>query len=245
MQKLELTLPTAAENLALDEALLAACEAGEITDGVLRLWEPARHFVVLGRSSDPEVEVNLAACCQKRIPVLRRASGGGTIVAGPGCLMVAVVLSYAKYPELRSIDCAHCFVLQRIRDCLTLLVPGIQVVGTSDLAVGTSESQLQKFSGNALRAKRTHLLYHGTLLYDFDLDQLTQLLAAPTREPDYRACRHHREFVTNLPLSCAQLVAALTTGWQATESLANWPEERTQKIRQEKYANDPKWVITN
>ena len=26
-----------------------------------------------------------------------------------------------------------------------------------------------KFSGNSLRVRRTHLLYHGTLLYDFSL----------------------------------------------------------------------------
>lgn len=243
MQKLALTLPTAAENLALDEALLDACAAGEMADGVLRLWEPAQYFVVLGRSSDPEVEVNLTACQHERIPVLRRASGGGTILAGPGCLMYAVVMSYAEYPELRAIDRAHQFVRERLAHCLTPIVPSIQLVGTSDLAIRKGDESLHKVSGNALRAKRTHLLYHGTLLYDFDLDRLAQLLATPTREPDYRFGRQHREFVTNMSLSREQLVTALTAGWQATESLTHWPQERTQEIARLKYLEDAKWIL--
>ncbi|QEG33278.1 lipoate--protein ligase family protein [Bythopirellula goksoeyrii] len=243
MLKLELTLPTAAENIALDEALLDACAAGEIDRGVLRIWEPDRYFVVLGRSSRPEVEVNLEACRREGVPVLRRASGGGTILAGPGCLMYAVVLSYRDYPELRAIDRAHQFARQRLVDSLSQWMPTARTAGTSDLAIETVEKSLQKFSGNALRAKRTHLVYHGTLLYDFDLDRLAQLLATPTREPEYREGREHTDFVANLPLSHVQLITALTTGWQATELLTEWPQERTQAIVCEKYRDDPKWAI--
>ena len=243
MQQLELTLPTAGENVALDEALLEANEVGEISGGVLRIWEPAEHLVVLGRSSRHEVEVRLEACRRESVPVLRRASGGGTIVAGPGCLMYAVVLSYREHPELRAIDRAHAFVRHRLVDSLAPLVSGIRAVGTSDLAMQTGDSSLRKFSGNSLRAKRTHLLYHGTLLYDFNLDLLAQLLATPTREPEYRESRRHSEFVTNLPLSRNQLVTALTTGWQATESLTAWPQDRTAKIVSEKYIDDPTWTV--
>ncbi len=243
MQKLELTLPNAAENLALDEALLDGCAAGEIACGVFRLWEPDHYFVVLGRSSRPELEVNLDACRQQSIPVLRRTSGGGTILAGPGCLMYAVVLGFHKYPELRAIDRAHQFVRQRLAESLAPLVPGIHTVGTSDLAIDTGDQSLQKISGNSLRAKRTHLVYHGTLLYDFDLARITQFLATPTREPTYRDGRSHREFVANLPVSREQVVTALLTGWQVRGSLAAWPEERTKEIVRKKYIDDPKWII--
>lgn len=243
MQLLNLTLPLPAENLALDEALLDACAAGDITDSVLRLWEPDNYFVVLGRSSDPSVEVNLAACRAQKISVLRRASGGGTILAGPGCLMVAVVLGYDKHPELKSIPRAHQFVLNRIAASLAHLVPSITLAGTSDLAFSSNSNPLQKFSGNALRAKRTHFLYHGTLLYDFDLDRVDQLLAQQTREPIYRSSRVHREFIANLPASRKQLVTALTKSWQANEQLIDWPKEQIQNIVKEKYTDDSKWII--
>ncbi|MDZ4659870.1 MAG: lipoate--protein ligase family protein [Bythopirellula sp.] len=243
MWKLDLTLPLPAENLALDEALLDACAAGEITGGVLRLWEPDNYFVVLGRSSDPSVEVNLTACRALNIPVLRRASGGGTILAGPGCLMYAVVLSYADQPELKSIPRAHQFVLNRIATSLASLVPGITLAGISDLAFSSSNNQLQKFSGNALRAKRTHFLYHGTLLHDFDLDRVGQLLAQATREPNYRNARTHGEFIANLPASREQLVNLLTSAWNANANLVFWPQDRMAQIVKQKYVRDSTWII--
>lgn len=260
MHLLDLTLPLPEENVALDEALLDACEAHQITGGVLRLWEPDDYFAVLGRSSHPAIEVNLAACRAHKIPVLRRASGGGTVLAGPGCLMYAVVLSYADHADARDISAAHRLVLTRNADALLPLVPGInlataknapplypgeglgeghqkhrhntspiQLAGTSDLAFSTA-SGLQKFSGNALRCKRDHFLYHGTLLYDFDLERVSELLAQQTREPAYRAGRPHQAFIANLPATREQLVDALTHAWNATEPLSVWPEERMRKL---------------
>lgn len=243
MQLLELTLPSPAENLALDEALLEACERGEIQDEVLRLWEPDHFFVVLGRSSDPSVEVRLATCRTERIPVLRRVSGGGTVVAGRGCLMYAVVLERGRETDLQGIDAVHRFVLTRIAECLAPYVAGVSMLGTSDLALLGDRLAPQKFSGNALRIKRSHLLYHGTILYDFNLQLLPRLLAAPTRAPKYRDDRGHDEFVTNLPLSRERIAAALAAGWNARDRLSDWPRERTAAIVLEKYTVDPRWVV--
>src|SRR5438309_745877 len=111
MQILDLTLSTPAENLALDEALLEWAEEKKPDAEFLRLWESPRPMVVVGRSSRVAKEVNESACCERRIPILRRSSGGAAVVAGPGCLMYALVLSYNTRPELRDISRAHAFVL--------------------------------------------------------------------------------------------------------------------------------------
>jgi lipoate-protein ligase A len=240
---LDLTLPLPAENLALDEALLESCEAGEIAGGVLRVWEPQEYFVVLGRSSDPTVEVNLTACRREQIPILRRASGGGTILTGPGCLMYALVVEFCDHPELKSIPRAHQFVLNRIARSLAPLVPGVTIAGTSDSAFPGDGDSLQKFSGNALRMKRNALLYHGTLLYDFNLERVGQLLASQTREPHYRNRRSHDDFIANLPITRTQLIAALTAGWQATDKLKLWPQQRMREIVKEKYVDNSQWSI--
>src|SRR4051812_3344634 len=114
MQPFDLTLPTPAENLAFDEAMLEWAEK-KVPDGeFLRLWESPTPMVVVGRSSRIEKEVNEAFCRQEGIPVLRRSSGGAAIVTGPGCLMYAIVLSYAKRPELRDITRAHAFILNQL-----------------------------------------------------------------------------------------------------------------------------------
>lgn len=244
MRHLQLTLDTLAENLALDEALLDACEAGELPPPLLRLWEADDYGVVLGRSSQAEVEVDLDACRRDGVPVLRRSSGGGTIVTGPGCMMYAVVLSFADHPQIQQIDAAHEFVLTKIATMLKTDEAEVQRAGTSDLAILSDEIGVeQKFSGNALRVKRDHLLYHGTLLYDFELDRIPRWLATPTRTPTYRDERAHAEFVTNLAVDRQTLARRLLDGWQASQPLTTWPVQLTNKIIDTKYLDDPKWVI--
>ena len=70
----------------------------------------------------------------------------------------------------------------------------------------------RKFSGNSLRAKRTHFLYHGTLLYDFDLALIETLPENAAAAARLSRRRPHRDFVTNLPLSRQQLTEALEHG---------------------------------
>lgn len=231
MRHLDLTLPTAEENLALDEALLDEAEGSAEPDEVLRLWESPLPLVVVGRSSRLDEEVDLPAARRRGVPVLRRASGGAAVVAGPGCLMYAIVLSYQRRPELRMIDLAHRCVLETLLAGLRPLVDGLSRQGTSDLVW-----QGRKFSGNSLRCKRRALLYHGTLLYDFPLESLGELLRAPPREPAYRRGRAHGEFVTNLPLSSAALRAALRSAWQAEEPVDGWPRPAVARLVDEKYA---------
>jgi lipoate-protein ligase A len=233
MLLLDLTLPTPEENLALDEALLEESDAGTGPTEVLRFWESPEPLVVLGRSSKVAEEVRLDACRERGFVVRRRASGGATIVAGPGCLMYAVVLSESRRPGITLIDHAHATVLDTLVTALRPAIPDIARKGTSDLAMGTL-----KVSGNALRVKRNAVLYHGTLLYDFPLDVLPELLDFAPRQPDYRAGRGHREFVANLPLSASELRQRIAEAWQATQPMTSWPAEFTRKLATERYQTD-------
>ena len=238
MRYLDLTLPTAAENLALDEALLDEAEANETPDETLRLWEPRQPMVVVGRSSQFHVEVQLDACRALGIPVLRRPSGGAAIVAGPGCLMYALLLSYRTRPQLRILSESHRWVLGTLAAALGTFAAGVECRGTSDLTIGG-----RKFSGNSARCRRNHLLYHGTLLYDFPLDSIERCLAMPPRMPDYREGRSHEGFVTNLPLRSETIRAALVEAFAAGEPCDAWPEHRTKQLVAEKYSL-PGWMAS-
>lgn len=232
---LDLTLPTAAENLALDEALLEeAEEAGSPTE-TLRFWQSDRPLVVVGRSSRLDLEVHRDACRQLGIPVLRRISGGGAVVAGPGCLMYALVLSYRQRPSLRAVDHAHRFVLGTIAAALAPLAPGLRCRGICDLALGE-----QKVSGNSVRAKRQHMLYHGTLLVDFPLDLIGRCLKMPPRQPAYRGSRPHEAFVANLPTDAEAIRRVLRAAWDAVECCHDWPQVRTARLVAERY-DRPEW----
>jgi len=146
MQLLDLTMDSIAEDLALDEALLNEADKGERPCEVLRLWEPPQVSVVVGRSSRVGDEVNIEACDQMGVEVVRRSSGGGTIVAGPGCLMYSLVLSLQLRPSLAALDEAHRTVLGTNAAALQRLSPGTSQQGTSDLAINNL-----KFSGNSMR----------------------------------------------------------------------------------------------
>jgi lipoate-protein ligase A len=240
MRRLMLTLQTPAANLALDEALLDWAEAEGPHAEALRVWESPTPIVVLGRSSRVDTEVDAAACARRGIPILRRTSGGAAIVAGPGCLMYAVVASYDRRPEAHGIHPSHAYVLDRLAAALRLVVPAVERAGTSDLvlAAGSSAAAARKFSGNSLRVKRTHFLYHGTLLYDFDLPLVAACLRLPPRQPEYRKSRGHAAFIANLPAARDAVESAVLAAWPTDGEFIDWPQTRVDQLVAERYSQD-------
>src|SRR6266568_2397839 len=79
---------SAAANLALDEQLLLTK-----TSSSLGFWESEQPVVVLGRSGRITEQVNQQACAVDNIEILRRCSGGGAVVLGPGCLNYSLLFS--------------------------------------------------------------------------------------------------------------------------------------------------------
>jgi lipoate-protein ligase A len=239
MHLLELTLPTPAENLALDEALLDEAEETDAPREVVRLWESPRPAVVVGRSSRVDLEVNREACLSLGIPILRRSSGGAAVVVGPGCFMYSVVLSTELRPELKDVSRAHAFVLGQLAKGLHGESLDATCAGTSDLVMfGETAETARKFSGNSLRAKRRHVLYHGTLLYDFDLSLIARCLKMPPRQPYYRQARAHGDFVGNLRGTRAQLRSAILKAFSAFEVLGRWPQDRVATLVGERFTNE-------
>ena len=232
MPFLDLTLPSPAENLALDEALLEAAEAGECPP-LMRFWESSQYFVTLGYTNKAGVEADTAACETAGVPILRRCSGGGTVLQGPGCLNYALIGSIAPGDAL-NVAATNCFVMRRNRLALeNLLGSPVEISGHTDLATGGL-----KFSGNAQRRKTRHYLFHGTILLDFDLDLVQQLLRPPSKQPDYRANRSHRQFIRNLPLTRHQVQTALKTTWEAEDATDFMPARRVKDLVEARYSRE-------
>jgi lipoate-protein ligase A len=236
MLLLEQTLASPAANLAFDEVLLEeVAHTDRHPRGVLRFWQSPRPFVVLGRGSRYAQEVNRGDCQRMGIAILRRISGGTAIVTGPGCLMYAVVDRRPPDTAL-DVDKLHQYVLGRMAAALRRLHPGVEHVGTSDLALRQPDGSLQKFSGNSVRLAGGAFLYHGTLLYDFDLELLPLCLETPPREPEYRAGRPHVAFVTNFPGTVPAMVSAIAGEWGASENEYSLPIDRIETLCRERYA---------
>jgi len=180
---------TVAENLALDDAaVLTASEKGQHS---LRFWWggplPA---VVVGFSEKMEQAVNAEACRELGVDVLRRSSGGGSVLQTGGVFNYSYVM-----PLGRMLDPRRAFRFGT--DLIIAILHSLNLTGTaegiSDVAVGG-----RKISGNAQAQRRKALIVHGTLLVDFDYDLAERVLMYPVYEPGYRQGRSHRDFLISL-----------------------------------------------
>ncbi len=231
-----------AHDLAADEVLLDETSHAGVTGESLRVWEASQTIVVVGRSSQVDTEVNVDCCQRRETPILRRCSGGCAIVAGAGCLMYAVTLDLRSKPALRSIDNAHTYVLGKILDAVHRCgVDQAVREGQSDLVLNqldAPEAPLKKFSGNSLRITRDALLYHGTILYQFPISLITDLLRQPPHEPEYRRRRSHCQFVTNIAVGGDDLVASLRDSWGASPAVNQLPHNQIEALVDKKYRTD-------
>ncbi|MBL8890876.1 MAG: lipoate--protein ligase family protein [Planctomycetaceae bacterium] len=250
MEFSEHTLPTISQNLAFDEWLLDRAAASHHSLEFLRIWRPQSYAVVIGRGSKYFEEVDPAFCERHNVGVFRRHSGGAAIVTGPGCWMYAVVLDLRQRGELRDLHVAHRIVMDKIRSAAQVICrhSTIHLQGTCDLTI-----QNQKCSGNSLRVVKNHLLYHGTLLVDFDLTLLSGCLRTPPRQPDYREQRPHDRFVANLAEGCLAGESslwelwkqAIQRSWNVQDSGVTVTESdllAVARLAQEKYES-PDWTM--
>ena len=240
MQFLDLTLPTVAANLALDEALLIEADAGQ-GSALVRLWDPPECAVVLGASRRLDDEVFSVACASDQIPILRRSSGGGTVLLGPGVLCVTVILPEDAAPGLSRVDLAHSYVLERIAAALQGAAPAVQVevLGRGDLVSGG-----RKFGGSAQRRLQSWFMVHCSILSDFPIERISRCLKMPSRQPEYRAGRSHENFLTNLALPRTTVANAIRHAFSAGTAdlpVNPVPPALLESLLAEKFANR-QWI---
>lgn len=223
------------DHLSLDEAMLLAADEGDLNES-LRLWELGRPVVVAGRATRVDEEINRPYCRDHGIEILRRCTGGASVVGGPGCLMYSLVLPLAGRGELRKIDVAHEYVMSRVLRALRRQLAAAEYQGTCDL---TWENR--KCSGNSMRVARRHLLYHGTMLYDFDLSLIDRCLRLAPRQPEYRGGRDHHDFVTNVPIDPRKFADDLCLVFDVQQDCDASELARRMRVLREQRYGDAGW----
>jgi len=192
MRVIELTFDDPSENIKYDEELLIFAERND-NGKAIRFWESKSYFVSLGIITDRD-DVHEDVCAKDGVPVIKRNSGGGAVLLGPGCLNYSVVFSLNK--KLFDIRKSYNLILTEF--CVALKALGyeaVEIKGTSDITL-----EDKKISGNAQIRRKKYLLHHGTLLYNFDLDLVSKYLKEPREQPKYRGLRKHKDFLRNIDL---------------------------------------------
>lgn len=187
-----------AQQLVWDSELLA--NGSE----VLRFWEAHTPTVVLGKANLAADWVHEARCRADAVPVLRRESGGGSVVLSPGCLNYSAVFSLDQRPAWRNVQISLEAILRPLAAALSaeFRPPG-------DLAIGD-----RKIAGCAQRRTMSALLHHGTILYAFDTSLAERYLCLPNRQPAYRNGRSHLDFLANLAQTRKSLEQCVAAAWK-------------------------------
>jgi lipoate-protein ligase A len=204
---IDISFPNALENILYDQTLLDLAEDGASGE-ILRFWESEEFFIVLGRISKFEDDVKIEAAKKDNIEIIRRPSGGGTILQGPGCLNYSLILSHNKNSSLRNIKQSYEVILNNICNSLRRLHIDTEFVPISDMVLYG-----KKFSGNAQVRRRRYILHHGTILYDFPIDIMERYLNIPKNEPPYRKGRSHSDFLINIDIDPYIIKHAITSAF--------------------------------
>jgi lipoate-protein ligase A len=227
MRLKDISFSSPEDNILYDEVLFALAEEGRIAE-TLRLWESPSPFIVLGRTGKAQDDIHEDVVQARGIPVLRRSSGGGTVVQGPGCFNYSLIVSKASNPKLDDLRASYRIILAGIIEILKSLRVHADFRPTSDLVLVDGE---KKISGNAQRRGRTFILHHGTILYDFDLSFIARCLKMPQDIPEYRRSRAHGDFVANAPVSAASLRQAFCRHFAISEAdVARTPDSAEREI---------------
>ncbi|KAL3155749.1 hypothetical protein ABBQ32_012766 [Trebouxia sp. C0010 RCD-2024] len=174
--------------LLLEEALLRADNGNWciINDGTSI---PA---IVMGISGKPQELINVPAAQENGIQVIKRFSGGGTVVTDENTIFATVILQTSTLPP----D-VECYPRPLMRWSESLYAPVFSPYGRFNLQENDYCFGDMKFGGNAQAITKQRFLHHTSLLWDYQSERM-QLLKHPAKIPDYRADRDHMKFVCKL-----------------------------------------------
>ncbi|QLL69285.1 lipoate--protein ligase [Lactobacillus sp. 3B(2020)] len=172
-------------NLALETILM---EHADLSEPILYFYINSP-CIILGRNQNVYDEVNLDYVKQHNIIVTRRTSGGGAVFDDLGNVSFSFITkddgnsngNFAKFTT-PVLDALH-----------EMGATKAELVGRNDLQI-----EGRKFSGNAMRLEHGRMFSHGTLMYDVDLDVISDALTVPKDKIAAKGIKSVHSRVTNL-----------------------------------------------
>ena len=143
--------------------------------------------VMLGRNQLIDNEVNTDYCKEHKIDIFRRKSGGGCIYADKGCIQFSYISRAVNANE------AFAAYMQRMADLLKGLKIDAQLSGRNDILIDGT-----KVSGCAFYQLSNRSVLHNSLLFDTQLDHLSNALTPAKEKLQSKGVVSVRQRVTNV-----------------------------------------------
>jgi len=173
-----------AYNLALEEIMAAQADAPFVM-----LWRN-RPAVIIGRNQNAVREFDSAYAREHGIAVVRRMTGGGAVYHDLGNLNYSV-FAFETDANRRFVDFAP--FAEPVLAALRSLGADAEFSGRNDILVGG-----RKVSGSAKCVHEGRILFHGTLLFDVDMDAMSAVLTPPQAKIEAKGVSSVRARVANL-----------------------------------------------
>lgn len=171
-------------NLAFEEYFLKSKDIGE---DIFMLWQN-EPVIIVGRFQNIPEEINLTAANAYHIQVLRRISGGGAVFHDQGNLCFSFIMRNISPHEIDKSK-----FIRPIVSALSRLGLQVAISDRNDLMVDG-----KKCSGSAMALHKDRLLFHGTLLFDTNLDILRELFDTSPHGVLSKGVKSVRSSVTNI-----------------------------------------------
>jgi lipoate---protein ligase len=194
MRYFDLSATDVGPALGLEETLLKQLVPGadfrEQDSEICLLWRPESFCAVLGTARPASGDLFLDNLKADSVPVIRRRSGGGTVVLGPGIPVITLLLST---------DLGITAAYRRFSILLSAIFSrmGLEVhfERPADMAAGS-----KKIAGLAQRRLKGALLLTASILAENIKPQVIRYIREPSVKdsPQYRSGRGHTEFMTTL-----------------------------------------------
>ncbi len=253
-------------NMALDEAILQSCQSGQALPTLrLYLWKPPG--VSIGYFQSLEKTVDLNKCKKNNIDVVRRITGGRTVLH-ENEITYSLCASTHQYPELgenisetyRKISFALLESLKTLKVFGEWVKPGrerIQVTENSDLSkpcfISNSRYEItvegKKLIGSAQRRFQNCFIQHGSIPLGKGKVNLPDLLSEENNREKMKKKLENKstnlEKILKRKVECGEVISALKKGFSKFFEVEMIEKEITQKeleitplLKQKKYSSE-------
>jgi len=154
-------------------------------------WGPATPAAVLGTSGKVNLDVNEEYCRSRGVQIVRRYSGGGTVLVNRGTLVLSLICDsrtlgdeFKPWPRE---------IMQWTHELYEPVFGRGFQLQNHDYALGD-----RKFGGNAQKVSGHWFVHHTVMLWEADFQEMGRALKLPPKRPDWRRDRTHEEFLCTL-----------------------------------------------
>ncbi len=190
---------SAAENMALDEAILEARHEGSSPDTIRFLsFDP--HAALIGQFQAVEKEIRPRYCREKGIEVNRRVTGGGALYWNTTDIGWEIYSTRDAFPEIRQVEDYYGLFCSAVASGISRFGIGCAFRPRNDIECGG-----RKISGSGGTSLGNAFMFQGTLLVDLDIDIMLRCLRVPIEKLSYSEVNSLKDRVTWLSREAGSL----------------------------------------